>query len=125
MYDGRGYYFVEGYHEDIHKAFVDIVNNILQKNSLEYVTKYNLALKADYKKRFNSLKYDQLIPRLEYEIGKWHQFYDGQIDEYVISVYQKKLLLINSDDETNFEYNENANIIITNSKTKKLIRKEN
>ena len=125
LYDGWNNYFVRCYGDDINSVFYDIAGNILSKESLKYENDHRSELKIDYKTRFNNLKYDNAIPRIEYELNRWSHFYDNNIPDEIIKSYQTKLSLVLLNNSVSFEYDKDNNRVVlkqNNSKIKKLIK---
>ena len=121
--DGNnGYYIVICYGEDINKAFINIVESIINKNAKESEIKNHREIKRIYKKRFGSPKNYKELYYTNYALSKWNKFYDGNIPNQIVDMYLNKLDSSLKNDITSVNYDKCNNQLLVNKavKTKKL-----
>ena len=124
-YDDNNHYCVEHY-DGIHDAFISIARKILSHKFYSCEKKSKSDLKNDFKTRFGNVRYFDDIYRYEYELDKWNKYFDGNIPNDLITMYNN---YINScyhaiAQKINLKYDETTQkIIMTDeSKSKKLTK---
>lgn len=127
-YDGWGYYYVICYEEQTDKAFVNIVQSILTKKRDTYLQDNKKSIKKEYRERFNNKQCSQFAFEFEYDLDKWNKFYDGNIPDDLMQIYQRRIDFFNDysiySNNKMLEYDKSTNKIIEKniSKTRKLTK---
>ena len=126
IHDDPGYCMVKTYGNNIEEAFIDIVNNLINKRIHIDEFQDNLKTKKESRERFPKIKKAKEIIHVEYALNKWSIFYDKIIPHKVMEIYEKYIELISNHQKepVHFAYdNEIAQITYKKkNKTKKLIK---
>ena len=96
IYSGySGYYEVITYKNNIDNAFMDIMANIIERQSYENVYNNRAYIEKEYKDRFGNINILWNIYESEYALDKLDKYYDGNIPEQIINKYLNKIKIEN------------------------------
>ena len=86
----RGNYDVWHLGENENEVFIKIINDILFSvfNSIEVHNRK--VVEEEYHKRFGDIEYDWLLFPREMALYKWKEYYDGNLPEELIKMYEEK-----------------------------------
>lgn len=106
-YDMKNYYFIQ-HLEDIHDAFIAVARRIMYKKYEEHVHVNHKEIKKNLKTRSNDIKSFSAIYQYEYELSKWSKYFDGEVPQALIDMYNKlaNMTYYASSQKLSFEYDE-------------------
>ncbi|MBR7042184.1 MAG: hypothetical protein IKI04_01655, partial [Bacilli bacterium] len=87
-YDSFGYLVVHNHGEDISGAVIELIQSILTKKRMNELSKNKKDIKKEYRKHYK-MKYFDIIYHAKYDLDKWNTYFDGNIPERIINIYNE------------------------------------
>lgn len=93
--------------EKLEDAFVNFVIDALFSYAVDFECTNRENLKKDYLNRFGNMEYNQCLYFAEYALNQWSKYYDSNIPNNIIRIYENYLNSILLDDigKTNWKFN--------------------
>ena len=103
----RGYRNIINLGEKLEDAFVNLVGDALFTYAIVFEWTNRRELVRDYISRFGNTEYNQSLSFAEYALNQWSKYYDGNIPNNIIKLYEEYLNSILLDDrgKTNWKFN--------------------
>ena len=102
----RGFRNIINLGEKLEDAFVNFVIDALFSYAVDFECTNRENLKQDYISRFGNTEYNQSLYFAEYALNQWSKYYDGNIPNNIIKLYEEYLNSILLDDigKTNWKF---------------------
>ena len=95
----RGYRNIINLGEKLEDAFVNLVGDALFTYAIVFEWTNRRELVRDYISRFGNTEYNQSLSFAEYALNQWSKYYDGNIPNNIIKLYEEYLNSILLDDK--------------------------